>query len=86
MKAGLLDSEVQENLRAGEVAGDELASGLQCQRAAQADLLNVVRPFELACCGIPLTAAGGGGIFAVPATVVAWLGREAKPKCLLQGF
>ena len=73
MESGVLGSEVQEILGADEVIVDELASSLQLQWAAQAEFPNVARPFELHCCAIPLTAAGGGGICAVPAGAVAGL-------------
>ena len=73
MEAGLLDSDVQELFGAEELAGEELASGLQLQWATQTELPNVVRLFEVNCCAIPLTGAGGGGIFAVLARAVAGL-------------
>ena len=57
---------VQELLGTVELAGNELMSGPQLQWA-------VVRLFELNCCAIPLTAAGSGGILAVPARAVAGL-------------
>ena len=62
----LLDSDVPGILRAEEVAGDDLASGLQLQWAAQAEFPSVARLFEL-------TVAGSGGIFAVLAGAVAGL-------------
>ena len=67
MEAGLLDSQVQEVLGAEEVTGRGLASGLQLQWAAQDEIPNV-RLFELDCCAIPLTAAGG--MFAGPSGAV----------------
>ena len=69
LKAGLLDSQ-QEILGAEEVSGEDLASGLQLQWAAQAEFPNVPRPFELDCGAIPLPVAGGGGFFAVLAGAV----------------
>ena len=64
-EARLLNSEVQDIFGAEEVMGDELASGLQLQWAAQAEFPNVVRLFELYYCAIPLTSAGDGGMLAV---------------------
>ena len=69
----MLDSDVPGILRAEEVAGDDLASGLQLQWAAQAEFPSVARLVELDCCAIPLTVAGSGGIFAVLAGAVAGL-------------
>ena len=66
MEGGLLDSDVEELLGAEELTGDELASSLQLQWATQTEFPNVVRLIELNCCAILLTAAGSGGIFAVP--------------------
>ena len=66
-----LDSDMQELLGTEELAGDESMSGPQLQWATETEFPSVVRLVELNCCAIPLTAAGCGGIFAVPAREVA---------------
>ena len=67
-------------LRTEEVAGDEPVSGPQIQWATHAEFPTTVRLLEFNCCAIPLTAAGGGGVFAAPAKAVASLdfGRPSR--------
>ena len=78
IEASLLDSDVLGLLVTEELAGDVPASGPQLQWATHTEFPCVVRLFELNCCAILLTAAGGGGIFAVPAKSVAALDFRSR--------
>ena len=60
-------------LGAEELAAEEPVSGPQLQWATHTEFPTIVRLLELNCCAVPLTAAGGGSVFAAPAKAVASL-------------
>ena len=78
IEASFLDSDVRGLLGTEELAGDEPACGPQLQWATHTEFPTIVKLLELNCCAISLTAADGGGVFAVLTNVVAGLDLETQ--------